>query len=53
MILTTCENPDVDCTGSIIYLALINRLVPYFIVMLTQIEQYKYLSYRLDAVGFR
>jgi len=27
--------------------------MPYFIVILTQIEQYKYLSYKLDIVGFR
>jgi len=54
MILSFCnKKPIVDCYGSIIFLALINRLMPYVIVMLTQIEKYKYLSYKLDAVGFR
>jgi len=47
------ETPFVDRYGSIIFVALINRLMPYGIVILTQIESYKYLSYRLDAVGFR
>ena len=27
--------------------------MPYVIVILTQCEEYKYLSYKLDAVGFR
>ncbi len=54
MILSFCNKKTiVDCYGSIIFLALINRLMPYVIVMLTQIEKYKYLSYKLDAVGFR
>jgi hypothetical protein len=53
MILSFCDKPTVDCHGSIIYLSLINRLMPYVIALLTQVEQYKYLSYKLDAVGFR
>jgi len=54
MILSFCNRKTiVDCYGSIIFLALINRLMPYVIVILTQIEQYKYLSYKLDVVGFR
>lgn len=54
MILSLCEDKTIlNCNGSIIFLAVINRLMPYVIVMLTQIEQYKYLSYKLDAVGFR
>ncbi len=54
MILSFCDKKaGVDCYGSIIFLALINRLIPYVIVILTQIEEYKYLSYKLDAVGFR
>ncbi|CAF0837697.1 unnamed protein product [Adineta ricciae] len=53
MILSFCEKPTIDCHQSIIYLSLINRLVPYVIAILTQIEQYKYLSYKLDAVGIR
>jgi len=54
MILSFCNRKTiVDCYGSIIFLALINRLMPYVIVILTQIEEYKYLSYKLDVVGFR
>jgi hypothetical protein len=53
MILSSCNKPNVDCSGSIIFLALINRLMPYAIVVLTQIEYYKYLSYKLDVVGSR
>jgi hypothetical protein len=54
MILSFCNRKTVEnCYGSIIFLALINRLMPYVIVILTQIEQYKYLSYKLDVVGFR
>jgi hypothetical protein len=54
MILSFCkEKSPIDCTGSIIFLALINRLMPYVIAILTQVEEYKYLSYKLDAVGFR
>ncbi|CAF0716728.1 unnamed protein product [Adineta steineri] len=52
-ILSFCDKPNVDCYQSIIYLAIINRLMPYVIALLTQIEQYKYLSYKLDAVGLR
>ena len=53
MILSFCSQANVDCTGSLVYLVLVNRLVPYLIVFMAQIEQYKYLSYKLDAVGFR
>lgn len=54
MILSFCnEKSPIDCYGSILFLALINRFMPYVIVILTQVEQYKYLSYKLDAVGFR
>lgn len=53
MILSSCDKPTVDCHQSLIYLAFINRLMPYAIVILTQIEQYKYLSYKLDVVGIR
>lgn len=53
MILGSCDQPTVDCAQSFVYLALINRLAPYAIAILTQIEQYKYLSYKLAAVGAR
>ncbi|CAF4070820.1 unnamed protein product, partial [Rotaria magnacalcarata] len=53
IILSSCNNPTIDCNGSIIYLLLINRLIPYVIVLLTQIEKYKYLSYKLNVIGFR
>ena len=54
LILSFCnEKSPIDCYGSIIFLALINRLMPYVIVILTQVEQYKYLSYKLDVVGYR
>ncbi|CAF3152048.1 unnamed protein product [Rotaria sp. Silwood2] len=53
LILSSCNNPTIDCTGSIIYMALINRLMPYFITILTQIEHFKYLADKLNAVGFR
>jgi hypothetical protein len=53
MILSFCDKPNVDCHQSIIFLALINRLIPYAIAMLTQVEQYKYLSYKLNVVGLR
>ena len=53
-ILSVCEKTSfIDCWGSILYLALINRLMPYVIAIVTQLEQYKYLSYKLHAVGLR
>ncbi|CAF1007943.1 unnamed protein product [Rotaria sordida] len=53
LILSSCNNPTIDCSGSIIYIALINRLMPYCIVLLTQIEHFKSLADKLNAVGFR
>jgi hypothetical protein len=54
MILSFCDKESpIDCSGSIIFLALINRLMPYVIAILAQVEEYKYLSYKLDVVGFR
>lgn len=53
-ILSICEKQSyLDCHGSIIYLVLINRLMPYVIAIVTQIEQYQYVSYKLVVVGFR
>jgi hypothetical protein len=54
MILSFCDQKSsIDCIGSIIFLALINRLMPYVIAILAQVEEYKYLSYKLDVVGYR
>lgn len=53
IILTSCKNPTIDCYGSIIYVVLVNRLTPYIITILTQFEQYKYLSYKFNVIGFR
>ncbi|CAF4924937.1 unnamed protein product [Rotaria sp. Silwood1] len=53
LILSSCDNPTIDCSGSIIYVAFINRLIPYFIVLLAQVEHFQYLADKLDTVGFR
>jgi hypothetical protein len=53
LLLRSCGRYPVNCWPSIVFMVFINRLVPYAIVLLTQVEQRNHSSSLLDVIGFR